>query len=244
MLGDFKLVLPKGGQIMTHTTGWIDYNALGAVLIMDRWQSTYGYSVNDGSCMSEVSSPESSMTASSSATFLSAEFAYNSPAYLSTSGYSRAVRIDTIREDEPPAAGLPAPMQQLHSDYYVILREQKLIQPFDNELDRSGKRQHVTFMPKEQVPLAVILHFGSSNTATVDKVLCRKIALARKMMRCNRIWTVADALCEVYHLQNLRHFHIVQLVGTYAQGRNLACESVALSRFDTEMPYISCGSHT
>lgn len=31
-----------------------------------------------------------------------------------------------------------------------------------------------------------------------------------------------DALTEVEHLQRLRHFHIVQLVGSYLQGRNFA----------------------
>jgi serine/threonine protein kinase len=180
------------------------------------------YQTVNQSPMSDFSSPASFMTASSPATFLSARSAYNSPAYLSASGYSPATRIETIREDKPPVPGLSAPIQQLHSDYYVFLREQNLIQPFDAELNWSGKGQHVTFAPQEQIPLTVLSHLGSSNTAIVDKVLCRRIALARKVMRCNRRWTVADALREVYHLQNLRHSHIVQLVGTYVQGRNLA----------------------
>jgi serine/threonine protein kinase len=33
---------------------------------------------------------------------------------------------------------------------------------------------------------------------------------------------VTDAIREVYHLQNLRHFHIVQPVETYLQGRNFS----------------------
>lgn len=41
-------------------------------------------------------------------------------------------------------------------------------------------------------------------------------------MKCTRNWVPADALSEVQHLQNLRHAHIVQLVGTYLQGRNLS----------------------
>jgi hypothetical protein len=189
-----------------------------------------GHQMVDRSHMSNFSSPASFMTTSSVTTFFSARsafnspahlFALNSPAYLSPFN-SPEHRFEPIREDEPPDPELPVPIQQLHSDYYVTLHEQDLIQPFDKELNWSGKGQHVTFMPQEQVPLTALSHLGASNTATVDKVLCRRIPLARKMMRCNRRWTVADALREVYHLQNLRHSHIVQLVGTYVQGRNLA----------------------
>ncbi|KAF2689708.1 kinase-like protein, partial [Lentithecium fluviatile CBS 122367] len=69
------------------------------------------------------------------------------------------------------------------------------------------------------VPLALLSNLGISASAIVEKVLCRRVALARKTMKCTRKWTISDALREVYHLQNLRHFHIVQLVGTYLQGR-------------------------
>jgi serine/threonine protein kinase len=78
------------------------------------------------------------------------------------------------------------------------------------------------FLPKDSVPLTAISSLGASIIAKVEKVLCRRIALVRKLMRCSRQWTIADALREVYHLQNLRHAHIVQLVGSYLQGRNFA----------------------
>ncbi|KAB2099834.1 hypothetical protein AG0111_0g11992 [Alternaria gaisen] len=172
--------------------------------------------------MSNFNSPSSFTTASSPATFVSARSTYNSPAYMSANGYSPAMRIETIREDEPPEPGLPAPLVQLHKDYYSSLRKREIIQPFEKELNWSGKGQHVTFSAKDEVPLLHISHLGSSMSASVDKVLCRRVALARKTMRCDRKWTVADALQEVYHLQNLRHFHIVQLVGTYLQGRNFS----------------------
>lgn len=63
---------------------------------------------------------------------------------------------------------------------------------------------------------------GASITAKVEMALCRRIALARKTVRCTRLWTITDALQEVMHLQNLRHRHIIQLVGTYLRGREFA----------------------
>jgi hypothetical protein len=171
--------------------------------------------------MSNFGSPASFTMASSPATFISARSAFNSPAYYSASGYSPATRTGTICESERSTPGYRAPIQQLYSDYNLALR-QGLIQPFGLELDWSGKGQHVTFSPQEHVPLTVLSHVGFSNTATVDKVLCRRLAPVWKMIRCNRRWTVADALREVYHLQNLRHFHIVGLVGTCVQSRSLA----------------------
>jgi hypothetical protein len=172
--------------------------------------------------ISDFNSPASFMTASSPATFVSARSTYNSPAYMSASGYSPAMMIESIREDEPPEPGLSAPLVRLRDDYYTNLRQHEIIQPFDKELNWSGKGQHVTFAATDTIPLSHISHLGSSMSASVDSVLCRRIALARKTMRCNRRWTVADALGEVYHLQNLRHFHIVQLVGTYLQGRSFS----------------------
>jgi serine/threonine protein kinase len=132
------------------------------------------------------------------------------------------MRIATIREDEPLDPTMPARLQKLQRDYYSHLRQQEIVQPFDKELNWSGKGQHVTFMPKDRIPLEVLSSLGSSMTAKVDKVLCRRIALARKTMRCSRQWTITEALQEVYHLQNLRHFHIVQLVGSYLQGRDFS----------------------
>ncbi|CAN9436263.1 unnamed protein product [Alternaria sp. RS040] len=172
--------------------------------------------------ISTFNSPASFMTASSRTTFVSARSTYNSPAYMSASSYTPAIRIKTIREDEPPEPGLAAPLVQLHQDYYSSLREREIIQPFDKELNWSGKGQHVTFSATDVIPLSHISHLGSSMSARVDKVLCRRVALARKTTRCDRRWTVTDALQEVYHLQNLRHFHIVQLVGTYLEGRDFS----------------------
>lgn len=169
--------------------------------------------------MSNFGSPASFMTASSSASFITARSIANSPAYHVPGIPSSAMRIETIREDEPPEHGMPKALKTLHNDYYATLHKQSIVQPFDKELNWSGKGQHVTFTPRDAVPLILLSHLGSSMTATVEKVICRRIALARKTMRCYRGLTVVEALREVYHLQNLRHFHIVQLVGSYLQGR-------------------------
>lgn len=170
-----------------------------------------------------INSIASFATASSHATFFTAKSARSNSARMSTaSGYNTSRTSINIRQDELPGPELPTHLAQLQKDYYTTLRHQEIIQPFDKELNWSGKGQHVTFAAGETIPLLFLSHLGQSHTALVEKVLCRRIALARKTMRCNGRWTVADALSEVYHLQNLRHFHIVQLVGTYLQGRNFS----------------------
>lgn len=169
-----------------------------------------------------ANSPAAFIAANSPASFMTARSSYASPALAVINEYSSSANITTIRENEPPDPSLPAPIRRLHNDYYQGLRSRQIFQPFDKELNWSGKGQHVTFAPQDDVPLVFLSHLGSSLTAKVDKMLCRRIALARKMMRCTRQWKITDALDEVYHLQNLRHAHIVQLVGTYLQGRNFS----------------------
>jgi serine/threonine protein kinase len=172
--------------------------------------------------ISNYVSPASFMSGDSPASFSSARSTYASPAYRTEIRLSPVVRIETIREDEPLDPSMPAPLQRLRNDYYSHLHEQNLLQPLHTELNWSGKGQHVVYLPKDAIPLNVLSHLGASSTAKVEKVLCRRIALARKTMRCSHQWTVEDALREVYHLQNLRHSHIVQLVGSYLQGRNFS----------------------
>lgn len=117
---------------------------------------------------------------------------------------------------------MPAPFRKLKDEYCSHLHRQNIVQPFERELNWSGKGQHVTFAPTDPIPLTVLSALGVSLTAKVDKALCRRVALARKTMRCSRKWTIVEALGEVYHLQNLRHHHIVQLVGSYLQGREFS----------------------
>jgi hypothetical protein len=104
--------------------------------------------------------------------------------------------------EESVAVGLSGPLAKLGLEYQAKLQDKDLIQPFDKELNWSGKGQHVIFYPREKVPLEFLAHLGASISARVEKVLCRRIALARKTMRCTRNWTITDALCEVHHLQS------------------------------------------
>ena len=67
------------------------------------------------SSMSDFNSSATFVTASSLATFTSARSTYSGP----------AMRIETIREDEPPEPGLSAPLRRLHEDYYFSLHRKK-----------------------------------------------------------------------------------------------------------------------
>jgi serine/threonine protein kinase len=145
-----------------------------------------------------------------------------SPGFMSMVEDTVALRIGSSRNYEAPGLSMLPPHLKLHEEYVEFLRMENILQSIDKEVNWSGKGQHVTFHQKEEVPLTLLSHLGSSNTAKVDKMLCRRIAVAKKTMRCSRGSTIKDAAREVYHLQNLRHFHIVQLVGSYLQGRDFS----------------------
>jgi hypothetical protein len=136
--------------------------------------------------------------------------AYSSPVFLSEllSQTSNGRRIE-----------LPA------SEYLQAAGDRGLILPPDLELNWSGREnggQHVEFAKREKVPLEVINKIGMSLTATIDKVRCRRIMLARKAMTFGRRLSIEESLVEVEHLQKLRHAHIIQLVGSYLQGKTFA----------------------
>jgi hypothetical protein len=90
------------------------------------------------------------------------------------------------------------------------------LDPMD-ELDWSGRGQHVEYKLEEEndIPLKTEKILGHSATAIVDSVLCRRIRLARKRIRCSRRLSKEDAITEVEHLQRLNHSHIVRVVGPY-----------------------------
>jgi hypothetical protein len=120
--------------------------------------------------MSNFASPASFMSGNSPASFVTAGSTYASPAYnTGNNGLSPAMRIETIREEEPLDPSIPAPLRKLRNDYYSHLHEQDIVQPFDKELNWSGKGQHVVYMQKEDVPLSVLSYLGASMTAKVDQ---------------------------------------------------------------------------
>lgn len=110
------------------------------------------------------------------------------------------------------------------SEWLEYLDSRGILADPKDELDWSGRGQHVEYDVKEEkdVPLRVEKVLGHSATALVESVMCRRIRLARKTIRCNRRLTREDAINEVEHLQRLRHRHIVRVVGTYTLRRDLA----------------------
>lgn len=109
----------------------------------------------------------------------------------------------------------PSPWLQ-HLDTEMLLRSA------DEEINWSGKGQHVEFLTENEIPLVPERVLGYSSSALVDSVRCRRVRLARKSIRCSGGWKKEDFLEEVKHLNRLRHAHIVQLVGTYVLGNTLA----------------------
>jgi serine/threonine protein kinase len=163
--------------------------------------------------------PGSGLSNTSYTTARSSMFSPGSKWLLDTAA---ALGIRTSQRYEALSLSMPAQYLKLQDEYVDFLRMENIVQPFDKKLNWSGKGQHVIFLPKEDVPLTLLSHLGSSITAKVDKMLCRRVAVAKKTMRCTRGWTITDAAREVFHLQNLRHFHIIQLVGSYLQGRDFS----------------------
>lgn len=100
------------------------------------------------------------------------------------------------------------------SDYMKAVIARGLILPTDQELNCQEKGSTLS---REKLPLISMGRIGL--TAFVDKVQCRRITLA---MSCGRRFSVEDTLAEVVHLQNLRHPHSIQLVGSYLQGKKFA----------------------
>jgi hypothetical protein len=98
-----------------------------------------------------------------------------------------------------------------------------LLDPME-ELDWSGKGQHVEYSPEDEkeIPLQTEKILGHSQTAIIDSVRCRRIRLARKKIAYSRRLKKEDAITEVEHLTKLQHAHIVRIVGTYTMRRDLA----------------------
>ncbi|KAH6673356.1 kinase-like domain-containing protein [Halenospora varia] len=81
---------------------------------------------------------------------------------------------------------------------------------------------HVDFDPGERISLEICDSAGHGSTSTVDIVKCRRVKLARKLTYLTRRVTQKEVLKEVQALQKLKHAHVVQLIGTYRQGRKFA----------------------
>jgi serine/threonine protein kinase len=113
-------------------------------------------------------------------------------------------------------------------DEYVRLLQSKNLWPVDpmTEFNWSGRGQHTYFHKHETKDVAKILEvrdtLGSTTTAMVQSVKCRRILLARKTIRCSRGITRSDVIEEVAHITKLDHSHIVRVIGTYVMRRDLS----------------------
>lgn len=92
----------------------------------------------------------------------------------------------------------------------------------DDEYDWCGRGMHVDFDLKERIPLEVCDSAGHGSTSSVDVVKCRRIKLARRLTHLTHRTNQKTLLREVQALQKLKHAHVVQLIGTYRQGRKFA----------------------
>ncbi|KAH7084916.1 kinase-like domain-containing protein [Paraphoma chrysanthemicola] len=110
------------------------------------------------------------------------------------------------------------------SQWLAHLKTRGLLPNESDELDWSGRGQHVEYDSRAEktIPLVPERSLGHSATALVDSVLCRRIRLARKRIRCTRTLRKEDCVTEVEHLQKLQHAHILRVVGTYTFKKDLA----------------------
>jgi hypothetical protein len=108
------------------------------------------------------------------------------------------------------------------TEYGQLIAQKDLLVAREVELNWSGRGQHVEYGMQEHVPLTTLNVLGHSATALVEAVECRRILIARKSIRLRRNIKLVDLLGEIEHMHQLRHRHVIQLVGSYLQGRTFA----------------------
>jgi tRNA A-37 threonylcarbamoyl transferase component Bud32 len=110
------------------------------------------------------------------------------------------------------------------SDWLKHLSDRGILPDPQEELDWSGRGQHVEYEAKEEpdIPLRMKKVLGHSMSAIVESVQCRRILLARKTVKCDRRLTKEMVITEVEHLQRLQHAHIVRFVGSYTLRKTLS----------------------
>ena len=117
-----------------------------------------------------------------------------------------------------------------------FLDSKKLVPNHFDEINWSGRGQHAEYTKEEEceIPLQVENVLGSSSTALVQSVICKRIRLARKTIQCGRRLKREDAIKEVELLQRLSHSHLIQAVGTYIIGRSLSILLYPATTFNLE----------
>jgi serine/threonine protein kinase len=108
------------------------------------------------------------------------------------------------------------------TEYGQLLAQNDLLVAKEVEMNWSGRGQHVQYATNEPVPLEPLRALGHSATALVEAVECRRIILARKSVRLNRNIKLEELVSEIKHLHRLHHRHVIQLVGSYTQGKTFS----------------------
>ncbi|KAF2824113.1 kinase-like protein [Ophiobolus disseminans] len=176
------------------------------------WPPSYAYQLSkiwdasaSASAIRSIPSHKTSSVVFSESTFYSA--------YSRMGEHSKKIALGELREDD---------------EYAQLLQSQKLW-PVDPMVEHnwSGRGQHAKFAQDERPLINSLLEvhddLGSTRTATVQSVKCRRILLARKTIACGRqTMTKEEAIKEVSHLTRLNHSHILRVIGTYVKGRHLS----------------------
>lgn len=124
-------------------------------------------------------------------------------------------------------------------EYSRILRSRRLwpVEPMI-EQDWSGRGQHAEFQKEERPLVDEILKteelLGSTSSAVVQSVKCKRILLARKTIRCNRHLTKEEAVDEVAHLHQINHAHVIRVIGTYIMGQDLSILLYPVAEYNLE----------
>jgi len=122
------------------------------------------------------------------------------------------------------------------SSWYYHLEGRGMIPNPLDEQNWSGRGQHAEFKPDEVdlVPLKAERILSTTANAVVESVMCRRIRLARKTIKCGRHMKREDAVTEVEHLQRLSHFHLIQVIGTYIMGKDLSILLYPVTEYNLE----------
>jgi serine/threonine protein kinase len=230
----------SGPENNTHpqddVSAWEDEDDPALITPYHAMEDVYGTSMPKVSFMTQAS------LRSPSRALVRGQFSLGSPrsyatAQSSPASYATASSVLSRRWDKPrivhdasnfqstyETRRLAAAGQVFSSKWLEYLHNRKILLDQRDELNWSGRGQHVEYEPSEEntIPLVRQEILGYSASAIVESVKCRRIRLARKTIRCHRRFKKEDAVVEVEHLQHLQHSHIIRVVGTYTLKDTLA----------------------
>ncbi len=136
-----------------------------------------------------------------------------------------------------PSSPAQVAMQQdvrENSDWINYLKSKSLLPSQHEEINWSGKGQHVEYSDTSEIPLVIMRNLGYSANCLVEQCRFQRYLIARKTIQCSRRMTKEQALIEVEHLQRLSHPHIVQLIGSYVLGKKFAILLFPAADFNLE----------